>query len=792
MKRLVVLGLAFVAVIVAVYAFVGEALPPARLVEQVPISKPVGDDVVVFRTDFTKATALTKAAIEQQSATSIHVRLENADEKAGVYPILELPIEPFDSADVDAVVLTMKPSTGKTQPKLYWIREGETVPTADAVAPVRWAFDGKERRETIPVSQFPGWRGRIHSLRLMPTDTAADVEIKTVDGVRLAPRSTGHARVSVAAEVRDAIVASSDSTTSCEIEARSGSRLDFAVGVPDESWNRRGGPVTFAVRVNGKEQWRRAVDPRAKPEDRRWIEETLEPLPSGKVRIEFGFEFSKDDAYPRGAFGTPIVSSARPGRARHVVLLSLDTLRADHLGCYGYPKPTSPHIDALAAESIRFEQMIASAPETLESHMSLFTSMLPTAHGCYKSTHRLNPNIPTIASALRDKGFLTAGFVGNGFIASPFGFDQGFDRYDDGVARADNVKIDTARTFERALEFLGKNADRDTFTFVHTYEIHTPYAPSAESLKLFDDPAYDHRVGNVVTFFPDAVKLFADANDLARPEDVKHVVALYDGGIRDADAYVGKLLDGIAARHLVDSTLFVLLADHGEELMEHGTLANHGRSLYEELVHVPLIVRGPDLPSGKVVKGVVSHLDVGPTILEWVDLVSPRSFTGRSLLDAMHTGTSPNELVVSEDLTQFRRSSVRRATTKYVRTRNVEFDRFNQLIKNFPKYRAVLEPLYLRPKGEEFYDLVNDPNEQNDLAMQRQPSCDTDLSLVNQSLSRNWTARRAFGGSGHAEPTGADMKRLAAMGYIEGAEPTLDLEAEIAEEKREEIPRGQR
>jgi arylsulfatase A-like enzyme len=268
------------------------------------------------------------------------------------------------------------------------------------------------------------------------------------------------------------------------------------------------------------------------------------------------------------------------------------------------------------------------------------------------------------------------------------------------------------------------------------------------------------------------------------------VVALYDGGIRDADAYVGKLVDGIAERNLADSTLLVLLSDHGEELMEHGTLANHGRSLYEELVHVPLIVSGPRVPKGKVVKGVVSHLDVAPTILEWLDLPAPSSFTGRSLVDAMNSGASPNEWVISEDLTQFRRSAVRRATTKYVRTRNVEFDRFNQLIKNFEKYRAVLEPLYLRPKGEEFYDLTTDPREQNDLAAQRQPACDADLATVNQVLLKNWAMRRAFGGSGQAATSSANMINLRAIGYVgEGNETTLSLDQEIKEEQAEDIPR---
>ncbi|MBI3846743.1 MAG: hypothetical protein HY292_19120, partial [Planctomycetes bacterium] len=351
MKRLIAFGLAFVAAIVAVYAIrndgrSGNEVVRLTRIDSVPESKPIGDNKTVFKASLSKATKVKRIASLEPSDESIRARLENPDSEKETYeatlPTIAIPVTPFDASEVDAIVVTMQPETGKQQPRLYWLREGETEPTKDAGTQFRFSFDGKSHTESIAVSQCPGWRGRIVALRLVPTDTATDVTVTAIDGIHFAPPSTGRAQVSVGAEVRDSIVTSSDSSTEVRVTAVAGSRLDFAVGVPDEAWNRDGGPVTFTVRVNGEERARRVVDPRANADDRRWFEESISPLPTGSLSIQLGVAFSKEETCPRAAFGSPIVSAPVAGPARHVVLVSLDTLRADHVGCYGYDKPTSP------------------------------------------------------------------------------------------------------------------------------------------------------------------------------------------------------------------------------------------------------------------------------------------------------------------------------------------------------------------------------------------------------------------------------------------------------------------
>ncbi len=596
---------------VSVYLWLGPSEAPrcVRLARSERIEESKAPLVERFRANLSQTRVLGEGSFLERDAlpATVRARVGSAGSMIELFGI-DRPSE-----DVDVVAIHMQVSAGRTRPRLYWIRDDELEPAPESTVNFPWNFDGKDHTETVRVSDSPAWRGRIRALRLVPTDVPADVVIRDVGGLGFKTPTTGRARVTLGTDGREAILTAKSESLPFTVVPDRGSRLDFAIGVPQEAWNRRGGPVTFVVRVNGVERFRRTLDPRSRPEERRWFDAGIDLDDRAGRRTEIRLEaaFEPGDPFPRAAFGAPIVHapSVRAG-ARHVVLVSLDTLRADHLGCYGYSKQTSPRIDALASRGVRFESAVSNAPETLESHMTLFTSLHPSEHGVYRQTHRLSSAVPTLAMALGAAGFLTNGFVEGGYISSTFGFDNGFDRYDEGQPRPDGVKSDIGHTFEKAVAEIRAHHDRDTFTFVHTYEIHTPYAPPPRLLSLFES-GYDGTLTNVLPFLPDSVRLFASPEPPS-PSDVAHVIALYDAGIRHADEWVGKLVDALDASDLAASTLLVLLSDHGEDLMDHGTIANHGQSLYEEVLRVPLIACGPGVPAGASLTGTVSLVDVAP------------------------------------------------------------------------------------------------------------------------------------------------------------------------------------
>ena len=211
-------------------------------------------------------------------------------------------------------------------------------------------------------------------------------------------------------------------------------------------------------------------------------------------------------------------------RARNVVLISLDTLRADHLGVYGHHRDTSPHIDALASESFVFERALASSPNTTPSQMSMMTSLYPNRHGYTGQGGQLTADQPTLASLLREAGFHTAGFVDGGYMRAEFGFDRGFEVYDD---RTGGI----ARILERAIAWL-EEADREPFfLFLHCYDIHSPYRPPAPFRGMFHDVRHE---GDLEPPAVDMSKVFTGGRDLS-DEELRHVVAPDRGRGRESD-----------------------------------------------------------------------------------------------------------------------------------------------------------------------------------------------------------------------------------------------------------------
>jgi len=333
-----------------------------------------------------------------------------------------------------------------------------------------------------------------------------------------------------------------------------------------------------------------------------------------------------------------------PERPWNLVLISLDTLRADHLGAYGYARATSPRIDALAREGVLFEQAYSTAPKTAPAHMSLMTGLYPPAHGVRNFEGRidvsLGADVPTLAEILRVAGYRTAATTSGGNVHRDLGFGRGFQVYEHLPGEAEPV-------FDRALAHLERLAAAGPeappfLLFVHTFQLHDPYVPPPETRALFVDPDYR---GKIVSDRDALTRLageewhqrnamFWAGVDPEDPADLQHLKDLYDACLRAADNQVGRLLDALDRLALREDTLLVLLSDHGEEFHDHGGFGHD--TLYDELLRVPLLMRLPPgaspLPEGARVEPVVRLVDVLPTILELLGLPSLEHAQGRSLL----------------------------------------------------------------------------------------------------------------------------------------------------------------
>ncbi len=381
------------------------------------------------------------------------------------------------------------------------------------------------------------------------------------------------------------------------------------------------------------------------------------------------------------------LSSETPTGANrpNVVLISIDSLRADHLGSYGYSRDTSPNIDRLADEGVLFTQAMSTTSWTLPAHVSMLTGLYPQAHNVLRARERLTGSTPTLAEAMSELGYRTAAFVSAPFLNASYGMVRGFDEYDDhSVDYESHAESHTGTTSPRihaALEqWLRGHGQDPFFVFAHYWDVHYDYAPPPPYDRMFD-PDYE---GDLTSQgFEDNPRISPEME----PRDLAHLEALYDGEIAYTDSYIGKLLDLLAELNVDDRTMVVLTSDHGDEFFEHGG-KGHFRTLYDEVLRVPLILRFPDRRfASNRIDDVVSLVDILPTILDvaGVDTASP--VQGRSLIPLIEGAPAPTS-------TTYASLKAGRAT---VRSNNHKF------IYNFNSGVSQL------------FDLDQDPGEQNDL-----------------------------------------------------------------------------
>ncbi|MFN0008802.1 MAG: sulfatase, partial [Planctomycetota bacterium] len=301
------------------------------------------------------------------------------------------------------------------------------------------------------------------------------------------------------------------------------------------------------------------------------------------------------------ACATALLLSCEPSGGRpNVLFVSIDTLRADHLGCYGWPRPTSPNLDALASKSVVFESAQSSSSWTLPSLASLMTSMQASAHSCDQIASRLDPSYTTMAEILRDSGYDTAFVASHVFLSAGYGLQQGFTHVDTRILQ-DESAITSPAVTDWGLAWLHDKAAADDgvpwFLWLHYFDPHAPY--------LVHEGISER---------------FGTETDLDR----------YDGEIAFTDQHLGRLLEAFERLGLAENTILVVVADHGEEFGEHG-VQGHGYDLHEEVVRGPLIVRAPGIAPRRVSE-VVPTVDVMPTLLELCGARGRNEVEGRSLL----------------------------------------------------------------------------------------------------------------------------------------------------------------
>jgi len=323
---------------------------------------------------------------------------------------------------------------------------------------------------------------------------------------------------------------------------------------------------------------------------------------------------------------------ARPS----VILISIDTLRADHLGLYGYGRDTSPFLDRFARQCTVFERAHAPCAWTLSSHMTMLTGLFPAQHGVVEEDVALNDGIPTLAERLHDVGYQTVGLYRQSWVHERHGFARGFD-----VFRA---HVDVEEAGAHLDEELGRlDPERPLFLFVHLYDVHNaPAGPGQRPLYPGPKPFQD------LFLTPDAAplpelseeKLWETAN-LLGPAELETVVALYDGGIRHVDTRLSEWFEELERAGWLANTLVVITSDHGEALGQRGRLDGHG-GFAEEGLHVPLLVRRPDGHGAGTRNPAVVHLgDLVPTVLSALGLPADERLPGTSLL-----GPIPDERVL--------------------------------------------------------------------------------------------------------------------------------------------------
>jgi len=497
---------------------------------------------------------------------------------------------------------------------------------------------------------------------------------------------------------------------------------------------------------------------------------------AGALAVVLVATFALNQSVPTAAAAA---TAFQPGNRPNVILITLDTVRADHLSLYGYARPTTPNLEQLARESVVYSEAVSAGNMTLSTHASIFTGLYPSRHGAHPSPERywgmpLSSNFPSLPQLLLDQGYRTAAVVANyAYLATAFGFGRGFERYD---ARSAVPFLSPSRALFlrsrvrnyltrfmplRSFQALTRRADdinreafaeldelrrdsRPFFLFINYMDAHWPYVPP---------PPYDSMYPGKAPRFTNA-RYFDMEDDLLAlrreptPAERSHLESQYDGALTYLDFEIGKLIERLKQTGVYSKTLLVITADHGEALGER-SLIGHGLSVYQDQVHVPLLIKFPSgtraVPAGTEVEDPVSSVDLLPTIFDTLAYSAPPGIQGRSLRSQAASQDLPRP-VFSECFPALRLMNLH---PRFKRVERAVFLGSLKLIRSTQGKR-------------ELYDLAQDPGEAQNVYASAGPSAGTlETSLV------KWAEAAAGQAQTVPKLERGTVEKLRSLGYVQ-------------------------
>ena len=648
----------------------------------------------------------------------------------------------LDAAEVDALEVVVT-GIGRGNVALRWARQEERLSGERKISlRASTAVDGTY---TFELARHPRWDGRVRKIDLRFTSSGErKAKIQRVAGLQDRPDDSAVKsvlqrpwKIDLDSDVRNALLAPPGIPFERAIRVPREGKLAFAYGL--DPYARQ--PVEFTVSISkpGQEPsiaWSDSIQPSDQDESAVWhhAELDLKSLKGETVNLtlETSSERPWDLAEGLPYWGNPeVLGRATEPSGPNVVLISIDTLRADHLSLYGYARPTSPNIDAWAKRSgIAFLNVVASAPWTFPSHVSLFTGIDAVRHGVnYRGA--APASFQMLAERFRENGYTTLGFTAGAYLNPKFGFTQGFDVYrirQPGPTAADSSD-ELATGMAELQGWLESEQSRPFFAFFHTYEVHVPLWIRDPYFRDFGGDPEKAPFGYITTGTfggPDEERLVAtkkfvqpvagrhEENQPLDESEMSLVVDLYDSAVAYTDAYIGRLLDFLDGRSLLRNTVVALTSDHGEALGEHG-LAAHGY-LYEDNLRVPLILWLPGSSGrGRLIPDQVRSIDIAPTLLDLAGLAPLTDADGVSLRQLVETGDSD----VPREAWSFAPST----------NRGISLRLGNRL--KFIFANAAWDTIH---GAEEIYDLKADPKETVNLA-DDSPDLEALRSRIREKLS---------------------------------------------------------
>ncbi|MCD6460619.1 sulfatase [bacterium] len=545
---------------------------------------------------------------------------------------------------------------------------------------------GKTLSYEIPIKQFKN----ITAVEINFSDKLCSV---TVDYIKLSSQRT---KSDINSDIRDSIRVYPPYRFSIAVNLPKAPYLYFDYAIRNSAWDKSGQGVLFRIFAEHNNKrimlFEDFLDPQYKKNERRWFDKVINLKKFAKKNITLSFETSADKQAENFAlsdyavFSNPVIFSSK-NKKPNIILIGIDTLRADHLGCYGYLRRTSPTIDSIAKNGVLFEQVICQSSWTLPSFTSIFTGLYPFNHNVERQSDIINEKIPTLQKTLSSLGYFTAAYTNGGDISKRLGWDRGFDVFIQNNHHGEDTNSFSFKDYKKQLfDFLSQKKLPPFFLFIHTYDCHAYYDCAPNIYKqMFTNINYKDIHNLKKQRFSDS---FLKKNaDTITKEDTNHIIGLYDSEIRYIDSLLKEMINLLKKQNLLKNTFIIITSDHGEEFKDHNSFG-HNHSLYNELVHVPLIIQGPGIPKNIRIDTKVRSIDIFPTVFDMLGIknkINSLHIDGLSLMPLIKGDGQMNYLpCISKDWNKF----------------SIRTDKWTQITTK---------------KSSELFNSIDDPKEQKNI-----------------------------------------------------------------------------